>query len=110
MDSEEFQVRNEKAWAEIKAEKLVQAKLREEARIDPMSDVEIFCQYLEEVAMELRAFPLTIKYLAAVCHPLIEHTTEFWNEQNEKASLKPVPNFNAERGIQVEVDTNPSRE
>ena len=102
-----FEQRNEKAWASINAEKAIQAELRIKAGLEPTTDVEIFCRYLEEVAMELRSTPLTIKYLAAVCQPLIEHTEIFWTEQNEKNRLKIATDYKAQRGIEVPVDTNP---
>lgn len=87
---ENFEIRNKEAWDKIHAEKAIQAKLREEAGMEPMTELEIFCQYLEEAAMEFRAVPLTIQYLADACHSLIDATTEFWNNQNGNARLKPV--------------------
>jgi hypothetical protein len=109
----DFETRNQEAWDKIKAEKEIQRKLKIEAGIYvPPRDVEIFCQYLEDCALEISHTELNIRYLAEMCGTLIQKVEEFWNEQNEKAKLKPIkePNFEQQRGVSVLVDTNPTRE
>jgi hypothetical protein len=107
----DFETRNQEAWDKIKAEKEIQKQLKIDAGMYvPPRDVEIFCQYLEDCALEISHTPLTREYLQEMCETLKEKVEEFWDEQDKNSQLKPVPDYDSQRGISVPVDTNPTRE
>jgi hypothetical protein len=107
----DFETRNQEAWDKIKAEKEIQKQLKMDAGMYvPPRDVEIFCQYLEDCALEISHTELTLKYLAEMCGTLLDKVQEFWTDQNDKNRIQRAPDYNAQRGIEVPVNTNPSRE
>jgi protoheme ferro-lyase len=107
----DFEARNQEAWDKINAEKEVQRQLKVEAGMYiPPRDVEIFCQYLDDCALEISHTELNVRYLSEMCGSLIEKVEEFWKEQNEKCKVKSVPDYDSQRGISAPVDLNPSRE
>ncbi len=54
------------------------------------SNKEQFCQYLEEVAAELRIFPSTKKYIYDLCSTLIEQTIEFEKDELTETRIRPI--------------------